>query len=136
MFTKILVAVDPSFNDTQRTALQTALKLADDTLAEIHALTVVEPMPLHIPPDYGPSIEETAGPEAMRKLRSFLGEQSEIRTFVRHGKAAHEIIHHAKEHDVGCIVIASHQPELSDYLLGSTAARVVRHAPCSVLVLR
>ena len=32
--------------------------------------------------------------------------------------------------------IASHQPGLQDYFLGSTAAKVVRHATCSVLVMR
>lgn len=136
MFTKILVPIDPSFDERQRAALQSALKLADDTLAEVQALTVVEPAPLHIPPDFGPTLEETAGPAAMAKLRAFLGDQSEIRSYVRHGKAAHEILEHAKENDVECIVIASHRPELADYLLGSTAARVVRHAACSVLVLR
>jgi nucleotide-binding universal stress UspA family protein len=34
------------------------------------------------------------------------------------------------------IIIASHQPGLEDYFLGSTAAKVVRHAKCSVLVVR
>jgi nucleotide-binding universal stress UspA family protein len=34
------------------------------------------------------------------------------------------------------IVLASHRPELKDYLLGPNAARVVRHAKCSVLVVR
>jgi nucleotide-binding universal stress UspA family protein len=35
-----------------------------------------------------------------------------------------------------CIIIASHHPGIQDYFLGSTAARVVRHAECSVLVRR
>jgi hypothetical protein len=34
------------------------------------------------------------------------------------------------------IIVASHQPELQNYFLGSTAAKVVRHATCSVLVVR
>jgi nucleotide-binding universal stress UspA family protein len=34
------------------------------------------------------------------------------------------------------IVMASHRPEMSDYLLGANAARVVRHAKISVLVVR
>ncbi len=42
----------------------------------------------------------------------------------------------AVAHAVDCIVIGSHKPGLSDYLLGSTAARVVRHAPCAVHVYR
>ncbi len=40
--------------------------------------------------------------------------------------------------ETGCdlIVMASHRPALKDYLLGPNAARVVRHANCSVLVVR
>ena len=34
------------------------------------------------------------------------------------------------------IVMASHRPELKDYLLGPNAARVVRHARQSVFVVR
>ncbi|HJO73056.1 MAG TPA: universal stress protein [Rhodospirillales bacterium] len=40
--------------------------------------------------------------------------------------------------DIECslIVMASTQPEHQDYFLGPNAARVVRHAKCSVLVVR
>ena len=34
------------------------------------------------------------------------------------------------------LIIASHRPGLQDYFLGSTAAHVVRHAACSVHVIR
>ena len=34
------------------------------------------------------------------------------------------------------IVIASHNSGMADYLLGSVADRIVRHAHCSVLVTR
>ena len=42
----------------------------------------------------------------------------------------------AKEKNADMIIIASHRPGLQDYFLGSTAAKVVRHATCSVLVVR
>jgi len=42
----------------------------------------------------------------------------------------------AQEKGVDLIIIASHRPGLQDYFLGSTAAKVVRHAKCSVLVIR
>ncbi len=32
--------------------------------------------------------------------------------------------------------LTAHRPEMDDYLLGSHAARVVRHAPCSVFIVR
>ena len=47
-----------------------------------------------------------------------------------------QILAWAENADVNLIVMASHQPEFTDYLIGTTAARVVRHAKCSVLVAR
>ena len=52
------------------------------------------------------------------------------------GHSGRTILEWAEEHDVDCIVMASHRPGISDYFLGSTAARVVRHAPCAVHVMR
>ena len=50
--------------------------------------------------------------------------------------SARDILDFANEAGVDLIVIASHDPGLADYLLGSVAARVVRHAHCSVFVTR
>ena len=55
---------------------------------------------------------------------------------VRSGHASQTILRVAKEVDASLIIVASHNPDLSDYFLGSTAANVVRHAHCSVYVLR
>ena len=57
-------------------------------------------------------------------------------TIVASGTIYEEILRIAKE--VGCdlIVMAAHKPDLKDYLLGPNAARVVRHADCSVFVIR
>jgi universal stress protein F len=55
---------------------------------------------------------------------------------VLRGHAAQSILDVAEDVGADLIVVASHRPGLSDYLLGSTASRVVRHANCSVLVVR
>ncbi|MBE2260132.1 MAG: universal stress protein [Candidatus Accumulibacter sp.] len=55
---------------------------------------------------------------------------------VRTGHSYETILDVAKENKVDLIIIASHRPGLQDYFLGSTAAKVVRHANCSVLVVR
>ncbi|TPQ46867.1 universal stress protein UspA, partial [Prosthecomicrobium hirschii] len=34
------------------------------------------------------------------------------------------------------IVVSSHRPSMATYLIGSNAAKIVRHAPCSVMVVR
>lgn len=52
------------------------------------------------------------------------------------GHTYRSIIDYAVTHSIDCIVMGSHKLGLSDYLLGSTAARVVRHAPCAVHVYR
>ena len=55
---------------------------------------------------------------------------------VAHGTIYKEILHLAEKFGCDLIVMASHRPELADYLLGPNAARVVRHAPQSVMVIR
>lgn len=55
---------------------------------------------------------------------------------VRHGSVYGEILDAASEVDADLIVMASHRPEMKDYLIGANAATVVRHAKCSVLVVR
>ena len=52
------------------------------------------------------------------------------------GHSSRTIVDYANENGTDCIVIGSHRPGLSDYLIGSTAARVVRHAQCAVHVQR
>lgn len=52
------------------------------------------------------------------------------------GHTYRTIIDFASKNEIDCIVMGSHKPGLSDYLIGSTAARVVRHAPCAVHVYR
>ncbi|MDP7425332.1 MAG: universal stress protein, partial [Rhodospirillales bacterium] len=43
-----------------------------------------------------------------------------------------EILHETKSWKADVIVLASHRPEVSDYLLGSNIAKIVRHVPISV----
>lgn len=52
------------------------------------------------------------------------------------GHPARTILDWAMAHGVDCIVMRSHKPGLVDYLLGSTAAFVARHAPVAVHLLR
>ncbi|MCL6282967.1 universal stress protein [Ruegeria sp. 2012CJ41-6] len=52
------------------------------------------------------------------------------------GHAGRSILDWADEHHPDLIIIASHRPELQDLLLGSTAAKIVRHARCAAHVVR
>ncbi len=55
---------------------------------------------------------------------------------VKHGSVYKEILALADAIDVDMIVMASHRPEMKEYLLGPNAARVVRHAKQSVTIIR
>jgi nucleotide-binding universal stress UspA family protein len=58
------------------------------------------------------------------------------RRIVTEGKIYREILNAARTIGADLIVMGSHHPELRDYLLGPNADKVVRHADCSVMVVR
>ncbi len=63
-------------------------------------------------------------------------EFGKIHRVVRSGSIYSEILNTAEELSSDLIVVMSHIPDLGDYLLGPNAAKIVRHARCSVLVVR
>ena len=78
-----------------------------------------------------------AGLEAARKrLEEKTGGLDGVKPVLLKGHSARTIIDYADQNGVDCIVMGSHRPGLRDYFLGSTAARVVRHATCAVHVQR
>lgn len=52
------------------------------------------------------------------------------------GHSGRALTDYAKEIGADCILVGAHKPGLRDFFLGSTAARIVRHAHCAVHVLR
>ncbi|MEM6386507.1 MAG: universal stress protein [Pseudomonadota bacterium] len=137
MYRKILVPIEPSHQDRHAAALDMAYALRADETAEVIALTVIEPVPSYVVMAASlPDLHIKAGEKTLTDLQAFVTDRDATQTKVLHGHPANEINSFAESEGVDCIVIASHKPELVDYLLGSTAARVVRHAPCSVHVMR
>ncbi len=78
--------------------------------------------------------------DAYDRAKAMLEERTaahpDVEGIIVKGHSGRSIIDQATEMGADCIVLGSHKPGLIDYLLGSTAARVVRHAPCAVHVLR
>lgn len=85
-------------------------------------------------------LDEKTKKDAVARARAELAKKTEhlddVTAKMVIGHTYRSIIDYAADHAIDCIVIGSHRPGLSDYLLGSTAARVVRHAPCAVHVYR
>ncbi|AAK86709.2 universal stress protein [Agrobacterium tumefaciens] len=136
MYKKIIVPVDLSATDKGEKILEKAKALLDPD-GEIVLINVVEELPGYMAIDLPVDLIENAIKDAKAKLSDlktkagFKGSQE-----IRSGAPAREIIAAAEEHKADLIIIASHTPDFSNYFIGATADRVVRHAKCSVLVDR
>ncbi len=141
MFKKILLPVDLGDPGSSNKALSVAVELSQGAGARLHAMTVVPGFGMSIVSQYFPeNFEEKSLAGAAQQLNDYIGANipSDIATqaIVANGTIYKEILRVAAESDCDLIVVASQRPELKDYLLGPNAARVVRHAACSVLVVR
>jgi len=138
----ILVPVD--FSAPSNQALLYALALAEAHDARLTLLNVVEP--IGAMPDFASNplvVDSREVTERARKgldrivAREHIAPARLEQQLVRHGAPFHEITAAAAELKSDLIVIATHgYTGLKHVLLGSTAERVVRHAPCPVLVVR
>lgn len=117
----------------------TALKIARTLLAEggrIIALHVYEAPSGSVAVYLDEETVRLAFESARTRLEERVVDQPEVSPVLLKGHTSRSIIDYASGNQIDCIVIGSHKPGLSDYLLGSTASRVVRHSPCAVHVLR
>lgn len=141
MHEHILLPLDLHNRETQGKAVETAKKLAEAFGAEITLLAVVPDAGLTMISSYLPEdFEAQAMERAKEDLQAFaaetFGNGKTPHCLVTHGSIYHEILDVAEKVGSDLIVMASHRPEIADYLIGPNAARVVRHAPCSVMVVR
>jgi universal stress protein A len=140
---KILVPID--FSDHSKKALQYAIPFAEQFKASIDLLYVVEPAVYPADFSFGqvgfPAVEDELRQRGAEELQSLIDREIGIRVHarsaVRTGKAFHEIGQYAREESMDLIIIATHgHSGMEHVLFGSTAEKVVRHAPCPVLVVR
>lgn len=139
---KILVPTD--FSDTSKKAVQYALRFAEQFSSEIALLYVVEPItPIaEAPLGFEVFTEKDECSMAEKDLAALAAESHtsgahSVTSLVRVGHAPNEITKAARDLDADLIVIATHGYTSWKHLcMGSTAERVVRTAPCPVLVVR
>jgi universal stress protein F len=139
----VLCAVDVSNGEDDIAVIQKAAQLAAFEGAQLDVIAVQ--------PDYGMSqVGAFFGAEHHDKmvveakehlntlvLKALDAEQNDkVRHVIATGRAYEEVLKLAKTTDAALIVVGAHKADLADYLLGPNAARVVRHAKCSVYVVR
>ena len=138
MYKTILLPVDPADASSWQKALPVALDQARQSGASLHLLTVVPDvlgLP-NLPADYGSGMVEHATTQLEKLVTDEVPDGTSVSRSVRQGTVYREILAEADAVGADLIVMGSHRPELKDYLLGPNAARVVRHAQTSVLVVR
>jgi nucleotide-binding universal stress UspA family protein len=128
----ILVPVDLSHNASFDLIFPAITALATAHNAALHLLTVVPYIPRRYVDDSRKQAEEQLAEIAGMDLPDDIEWHSEALI----GPIAPTIVRRATDLGAGLIVIASHDPKALDILLGGVADRVLRRAPCSVLVLR
>lgn len=138
---EILVPMD--FSEGSEKALKYARKLAGQFGSSVTLLHVIQPMVYPAELGYPPTVVDTLDVSVRERIEERLAtmaagtEPMTVRTLVRTGQPYHEITTAAKELDADLIIISTHGwTGLKHVLMGSTAERVVRHAPCPVLTVR
>jgi nucleotide-binding universal stress UspA family protein len=140
MFRKLLTAIDLVDSKLAQPALAQAIELTTASGGELRLVNVQSLLPAtfmdYVPANFDAAQEERAK-AALGEIASRLGlPPGRISTAVRVGGIYHEVLAEADEWGADLIVVGSHRPVMSDYLLGSNAKTIVRHANCSVLVVR
>lgn len=135
---RVLIAHD--FSRDSQTALSFGVSIAQEYQAEVHLLHVLDTAG-HEEPELAWSSSSTGSAYTFtaRKLQEMLPKEVHLWcnfvNAVRSGKAYEEILSYAKEHEIDLICMgASGSDWTIGTLLGSNVDRVLREAPCPVLV--
>lgn len=141
-WSRICCALD--FSDTSRLAMARAAEMARHCGAQLTLLHVHQPPSQPTVELLAPAraLEELATVDLARDLAVWRTEAERIATTaVRmalvEGDPAAEILRYARDHGVDLLVLGTHgRTGLRRLVLGSVAERVVRQAPCPVMVVR
>jgi len=137
---RVLVAYD--FSDYSELALKYGLSIAQEHQAELHLLHVLPPRSVDGPeiawyPIKGESAYQTAARRLQRVVPSDVHLWCKVTTAVSEGNAYREILNYAENNEINLISVGAHGAGFGmRALFGSNVDRVLRQAPCPVLVAR
>ena len=137
---RVLVAYD--FSDYSELALKYGLSIAQEHQAELHLLHVLPPRSLNEPeiawyPAKGESAYHTAARRLQRVVPAEVHLWCDVKTAVSEGHPYREILNYAEKNEIDLISIGAHGAGFGmRALFGSNVDRVLRQAPCPVVVAR
>jgi len=140
MYKRIILAVDLAEKSTTPKGLAEALELAKAWGGDLRLVNVQPVVPAtfmeYVPADFDAEQTKRAM-EALNEMIAGIDLPAAHKSgAARAGGIYHELLQEATDWNADLIVVGSHRPVMSDYLLGSNAKTIVRHAQCSVLVVR
>ena len=136
MYKIILVPIDMAHIEKGKAMIDIAMAQGNKDTQTI-LLNVVEEIPAWVASQLPSGILDESRQSTLEELKAIADTANiNVDVEVRAGHPYKTILEVADKSGAELIIVASHQPGLEDYFLGSTAAKVVRHAKCSVLVVR
>lgn len=138
MYNTILVPIDMAHEEKANEMIAAAMLHANID-ARIILLNVMETPPTWATNYLQDNIMGEHRKEARAELQAIADnmDTKNVDVMVKTGRSSYNtILEVAREENAELIIIGSHDPSVGDYFLGSTAAKVVRHAHCSVFILR
>jgi nucleotide-binding universal stress UspA family protein len=141
MYKNILFPIDISDKNSWKDVFPTVLGMVKAFDAKITIMTVVQDyghglMQQYFPKGWVEDVTKKSKAELSKIIDSKVPKDVEVAQQVSRGAVYQEILDHAEKIGADLIVLSANRPELRDYLLGPNAAKVVRHAKISVLVVR
>jgi len=135
MYKNIFIPVALDHEQNINEMISVAQRLMSDG-GKITLVGVVEQVPDYVA-EYATVKSDTSVKSHMtERLQAIAAQHSDIEVAILSGKPGVVIADWAETSKADLIIIGSHRPGVQDYFLGSTASRVVRRAPCAVMVLR
>jgi len=141
MFKKILVPLHLEYKKNHEKLLKGALKVLDKeegkiTLLFVNEISVHGAISSVIDEEDKKSYDSDARNKLQMIAKKYSLPEEKLSYSIRNGSAHQEILEESKSMDSDAIVMMATKPGLKNYFISSTSERVIRHADCSVFVIR
>ena len=141
MYKNIVVPVDICDEESLRSVISAVVNISMMSSANVHFINIIPDFGMRLIEDYLPRHwfqDQTKKYEAQMKdlVNKYIPHDINSKFYVGRGTIYDEVINYADNNEADLIIISAVRQQLSDYMLGSNASKIVRHSTTSVLVVR
>jgi universal stress protein F len=140
MFKRVLVAIDLAEQALTEHAMGVAEELTTKFDSDVRLVNVQSLVPIsiidYLPDNFDKDIRRGLESEIAKIAAKSSRPPQRISTVILFGPVYQNILAEARDWAADVIIIGSHRPGMDRFLIGSNASAVVRHASCSVMVVR